>query len=135
MMHGTLVYDNGHLAVKAVTGHVFGEPVAEVHTFRGAYIGSFSDYCSLHPEQEKQFGMKLITFSKPFQVGHADWQPLESEGYSSRKFWTFLRPFRDDPEHEIIPCPKVRAGVQVRWHHNGYWGSWEKLLKKGWVSA
>jgi hypothetical protein len=34
-------------------------------------------------------------------------------------------------EREPIPCPKVRAGIQTRWHE----GRWEKLMKKGWVAA
>jgi len=39
---------------------------------------------------------------------------------------------------EITPVPKppVRAHVQVRWHHDGYRGYWQKYLKsKGWVQA
>lgn len=34
-------------------------------------------------------------------------------------------------ENFLIPCPKVRKGIETRW--NGYY--WQKLLKKGWVSA
>ena len=33
---------------------------------------------------------------------------------------------------EEIPCPKVRKGIETRWHN----GQWEKYTKnKGWVSA
>jgi hypothetical protein len=30
-----------------------------------------------------------------------------------------------------IPCPKVRAGIETRWHN----GQWQKLLKTGWRNA
>ena len=30
--------------------------------------------------------------------------------------------------YEPVPCPKVRAGIETRWHE----GHWQKLLKKGW---
>lgn len=33
-------------------------------------------------------------------------------------------------EHEPIPCPKVRKGVETRYRY----GHWEKLLKSGWVT-
>ncbi len=34
-------------------------------------------------------------------------------------------------ETHTIPCPKVRKGIETRWSY----GEWQKLLKKGWVSA
>jgi hypothetical protein len=34
-------------------------------------------------------------------------------------------------EREPVPCPKVRKGIETRWHR----GHWEKLLKTGWVHA
>lgn len=37
-----------------------------------------------------------------------------------------------------VPRPKVRNHVEVRWHHDGYHGFWQKYLKstgKGWVRA
>lgn len=34
-------------------------------------------------------------------------------------------------ERQPIPCPKVRRGVETRYHE----GTWQKLLKRGWVSA
>jgi hypothetical protein len=35
-----------------------------------------------------------------------------------------------------IPKPKVRGIVEVRWHHDGYHGFWQKYLKRtGWVRA
>jgi|SRR6516164_2379077 hypothetical protein len=35
-----------------------------------------------------------------------------------------------------VARPKVRPGVEVRWHHDGYRGYWQKYLKtKGWVAA
>lgn len=35
-------------------------------------------------------------------------------------------------EEKPIPCPKVRAGIETRFHR----GAWEKYLKsKGWVTA
>lgn len=34
-------------------------------------------------------------------------------------------------EEVPVPCPKVRRGVEVRWHL----GAWEKLSKRGWVRA
>jgi len=31
-----------------------------------------------------------------------------------------------------VPCPKVRKGIETRWHN----GQWEKYLKsQGWISA
>lgn len=32
-------------------------------------------------------------------------------------------------EFEPVPRPKVRKGIETRWHY----GKWEKLTKKGWV--
>jgi hypothetical protein len=37
-----------------------------------------------------------------------------------------------------VPRPKVRNHVELRWHHDGYRGFWQKYLKstgKGWVRA
>ena len=39
-------------------------------------------------------------------------------------------------EVTTVEKPKVRAGVEVRWHHDGYRGFWQKYLKRtGWVQA
>lgn len=43
--------------------------------------------------------------------------------------WT--RNKADKTETVSAPSPKVRAGIETRWHD----GRWEKLLKKGWVPA
>jgi hypothetical protein len=135
-MTGTLIFDNGYLAVRAVTGHQYGHPVAEVHVFRGAYIGSRSDYCSIYPEQEAKFGMLLRTDTHPFSDRQATWYPVDTVKYSyhATQFWTSMRPTSNDPILEDVPCPKVRKNVQTRWRHSGYWGSWEKLMSKGWIS-
>lgn len=34
-------------------------------------------------------------------------------------------------EREPLPCPKVRKGIETRYRD----GRWQKLLKKGWVTA
>jgi hypothetical protein len=34
-------------------------------------------------------------------------------------------------EHFDVPPPKVRKGVEVRWHQ----GEWQKRLKRGWVAV
>jgi hypothetical protein len=136
-MKGTLIFDNGYLAVRAVTGHQYGKPIAEIYIFRGAYVGDKADYLSIHPELEKQFGMELETYTHPFSDRKADWFPVDTKTYCrmSTKFWTSMKPTKTEPELQDIPCPKVRPGVQTRWHHNGYWGEWQKLLKKGWTLA
>jgi hypothetical protein len=36
-------------------------------------------------------------------------------------------------EHEPVPCPKVRKGMNTRW--NEWKGCWEKELKSGWTMA
>ena len=39
-------------------------------------------------------------------------------------------------EEVDIPCPKVRAGMETRWHSWGHPGRWEKYTKtKGWIPA
>lgn len=39
-------------------------------------------------------------------------------------------------ETTAVVRPKLRPGVEARWHHNGYRGYWQKYLKtKGWVEA
>ncbi len=37
----------------------------------------------------------------------------------------------DRIETVSVNPPKVRAGIELRWHR----GHWQKLLKKGWVAA
>ena len=39
--------------------------------------------------------------------------------------------FSTTVEHESIPCPKVRKGLETRYRD----GHWQKLLKTGWVAA
>lgn len=34
-------------------------------------------------------------------------------------------------DHEVIPCPKVRAGIPTRYEQ----GRWQKRLKTGWIDA
>lgn len=34
-------------------------------------------------------------------------------------------------ETHDVPCPKVRKGIETRWHN----GRWEKLLRGGWTAV
>jgi len=68
-----------------------------------------------------------------------------SKGCCSYEYRVGLAPYEDiylylkdqgqtksiDTVIEPILCPKVRKGIETRWHN----GRWEKLLKAGWTTA
>lgn len=119
-LEGKLVDQNGVLFVLVVSPRTF-EPVID------------SSWWKVEATEAAWGGFARPEAGDPVTFAHGNrWYAVDAEtGRSAGVVYT--APDAPPTHHSAVsaPTPKVRAGIEVRWHN----GRWEKLLKKGWVPA
>ena len=84
-------------------------------------IGTISPPFALHLHENQEVeksGQQYALRVAPYQWSYIS---LADAG-RTKSIDTYVKPY---------PCPKVRKGIETRYHY----GQWQKLLKSGWVSA
>lgn len=120
MLEGTIEEREGALFVRYETTFEF-EPIRRVMLWRVIRTDG-NPYHAARPKRGDIARSQGMGVWRTFNAVTNDWTgSVTIDGAAEAEY----------VEDVEVPAPKVRKGVELRWHR----GRWEKLLRKGWVPA